>query len=504
MTFTFDFVLVSPFLVFFSRFSFYYVPGYPPRSGDSLHSAAMAAAGAAVARLNAAIASDVDNSYFTMVDRRRVLEALAKLEPATLAQQAEAFVAAFMDAKFRDEAADLARRGLEDELDQLRQRAWSDLAYRLTAARGALAKFEDPFDAQAEAFLYEALQDMVGPEALAILSDVVVSMIEAPNEYTRMSAISVMQILKPVTFAQYAHAVLARLDDSSDCVRGQALETLRLQLKPSTLARHAAAIVARLDDESELVRMEALLTLEMLEPLALAQHADAVVARLSDVDAEVQTAALRTLMQLDPVCLANLADAVAACFDRFESGVRQVAVMTLAKLKPATLARYADAVVTLINDEEERVRGQALLTLRKLEPARLARYATAVFTRFEDDNGYVRCVAWSTLGALPRSVFDPFLFDPHDDDNCMRAEMMGRVGWYRLRLRLRLKCLLLYWYALPYRPSGAGHARDVDAWGRMVGSRQRRETAISRKRLTEERGAAPPRKRRETRHTRSA
>ena len=120
-----------------------------------------------------------------------------------------------------------------------------------------------------------------------------------------------------------------------------------------------------------------------------------------------------------------------------------------------------------------------------------------MFTRFEDDNGYVRCVAWSTLGALPRSVFDPFLFDPHDDDNCMRAEMMGRVGWYRLRLRLRLKCLLLYWYALPYRPSGAGHARDVEAWERMVGSQDQGEVEGAKKRQAKERA---PQERRQTRH----
>ena len=87
---------------------------------------------------------------------------------------------------------------------------------------------------------------------------------------------------------------------------------------------------------------------------------------------------------------------------------------------------------------------------------------------FDDENQKedVRRLAWSTLGVLPRSAFDPGQFDAEHGDS-MRNYLMGRVGWYRLRLRLRLKCLLLYWYALPYRPSGAGHARDVEAWDQM-------------------------------------
>ena len=87
---------------------------------------------------------------------------------------------------------------------------------------------------------------------------------------------------------------------------------------------------------------------------------------------------------------------------------------------------------------------------------------------FDDENQKedVRRLAWSTLGVLPRSAFDPGQSDAEHGDS-MRNYLMGRVGWYRLRLRLRLKCLLLYWYALPYRPSGAGHARDVEAWDQM-------------------------------------
>ena len=46
--------------------------------------------------------------------------------------------------------------------------------------------------------------------------------------------------------------------------------------------------------------------------------------------------------------------------------------------------------------------------------------------------------------------------------------VLGRLKWYRHRLRLRVQRLALYWYALPYRPSGPDHARDVEAWDRMI------------------------------------
>ena len=306
--------------------------------------------------------------------------------------------------------------------------AWSELARQLTTATAELAKLEVPFEKAFEARLYETLQELVRPEALAMLSDVLISLIETSEADTRMAALSVMRLLKPETFAQYADAVIARLEDSDWDCRRQALETLGLQLKPSTLAQHADAILARLVDESTVVRSEALSTLQMLEPLALAQHADAVVARLEDTDWGVRTSALNTL--------------------------------------------------------------------RKLEPARLARYATDVFRMFGDANAHVCCAARLTLRVLPRSVIGPVQFR-FENGVSMRNYLMGRVGWYRLRLRLRLKCLLLYWYALPYRPSGAGHARDVEAWERMVGSQDQGEVEGAKKRQAKERA---PQERRQTRH----
>ena len=57
------------------------------------------------------------------------------------------------------------------------------------------------------------------------------------------------------------------------------------------------------------------------------------------------------------------------------------------------------------------------------------------------------------------------------DYNVVRRRLLGRLAWYRCRLRLRVQRLALYWYALQYRPNGPGHARDVEAWDLMSGNR---------------------------------
>ena len=74
----------------------------------------------------------------------------------------------------------------------------------------------------------------------------------------------------------------------------------------------------------------------------------------------------------------------------------------------------------------------------------------------------VRDEAWKTLLALPLLVTRDIDFKSH-----IRGRLLGRIAWYRCRLRLRVRRIALYWYALPYRPSGPGHARDMEAWGRM-------------------------------------
>ena len=128
--------------------------------------------------------------------------------------------------------------------------------------------------------------------------------------------------------------------------------------------------------------------------------------------------------------------------------------------------------------------------LGKLDPARLAQHADALVARFEDDHARVRRQALAMISnRLPRFVTLGIEFPsaPGVDFNynVVRRRLLGRLAWYRCRLRLRVQRLALYWYALPYRPNGPGHARDVEAWDRMTnGNRDQSasETPSTRKR----------------------
>ena len=144
--------------------------------------------------------------------------------------------------------------------------------------------------------------------------------------------------------------------------------------------------------------------------------------------------------------------------------MRTEALQTLAELEPATLAQHAVAVVAKLEDTQWKVRCLALRTLAKLEPATLAQHAGAVVAKLEDDDDDVRYEAMCTLRALLRFYSCPDIFDTRS----VRSRLLGRLAWYRCRLRLRAQRLALYWYALPYRPSGPGHARDSEAWARMT------------------------------------
>ena len=125
--------------------------------------------------------------------------------------------------------------------------------------------------------------------------------------------------------------------------------------------------------------------------------------------------------------------------------------------------------------------------------------------RFEEYyHGTVRRKAFAMLSKrLPRFValgidFDSALHFDFDsapdfdfDYNVVRRRLLGRLAWYRCRLRLRVQRLALYWYALPYRPNGPGHARDVEAWDRMNGNREQSasKTPSTRKRQKKATGA---------------
>ena len=145
-----------------------------------------------------------------------------------------------------------------------------------------------------------------------------------------------------------------------------------------------------------------------------------------------------------------------------------MALQALEGLEPATLAQYADVVVARLEDSDEDVREAALKALGKLEPATLAQHAKAVIAMLENSDDDLRDAAFITLTALPLVVtrdVDSRLATLTSSD--VRSLLLGRLAWYNYRLRVRVKRIALYWYALPYRPGGPGHTRDVEAWRRM-------------------------------------
>ena len=216
------------------------------------------------------------------------------------------------------------------------------------------------------------------------------------------------------------------------------------------------------------VRQAALNTLMYLEPTSLAQHADAVVARLEDSYGQVREDAVDTLGTLEPATLAQYADALVVRLEDSKWSVRLAALYTLGKLGPATLAHHAKAVAARLEDSSFNVCRQALLTLGELEPATLALQAGAVIARCHYSVVWARQLAWNTfLERLPRAITRNIDLTS-EDAHTVRSQLLGRVAWYRCRLRLRVRRIALYWYALPYRPSGPGHARDVEAWERMI------------------------------------
>ena len=189
-------------------------------------------------------------------------------------------------------------------------------------------------------------------------------------------------------------------------------------------------LLSWLEDDDWKVRSRALGTLYKLGPATIAQHALAVIMRMKDPDWSVSTSA----------------------------------VFILSEMEPTVLAQHADALHALLEHSNHFVRVRALRTLFQLEPATLAWHANAVVARLEDSDIFVRDEALATLKALPHVVTRGV--DLRSTD--VRSRLLGRLAWHRFRLLKRVQRIALYWYALPYRPSGAGHARDVEAWAQMV------------------------------------
>ena len=145
---------------------------------------------------------------------------------------------------------------------------------------------------------------------------------------------------------------------------------------------------------------------------------------------------------------------------------------------PTNLAQRTGASLVLLL-RRPYLRMEALRILGKLEPAILAPHAIAVCEMFVASDWKVRVEAVRTLRALPHFITRGVNFDLQearagemDGFNLgdLRRHVVGRLGWYKCRLRLRVRSLVFHWYALPYRPSGPGHAREVKAWDQMVGS----------------------------------
>jgi len=247
-----------------------------------------------------------------------------------------------------------------------------------------------------------------------------------------------------VTLAQHAGAVLARLEDDEDRVRERVLQTLG-KLEPATLAQYSAEVIARREDDHLYVRMAALQTLGKLEPATLAKYANALVARLEDSDSQVRLDAVETLGIFEPAALARHAGAVLAMLEDDDDDVRYFASDTLGKLEPATLAQYAADVLARLEDPDDKVRKTAYFIIRTL-PCYVLRGVT------------LRVVNLEVLSrGLDRGTYE-----------YLRSHLLGRIAWYRCRICLRVRSLSLYWYALPYHPSGPGHARDVEAWGHVI------------------------------------
>ena len=225
-------------------------------------------------------------------------------------------------------------------------------------------------------------------------------------------------------------------------------------------------------------------TLAKLDPATLAPHASTVVALLDDPVWELRQSAVIALGKLDPATLAQHASAVVTLFNDEKPRVRRSALLTLAQLAPAAIAQHADSVVAKLGDYydwRDKDSVPAFEALCKLEPAALAQHALPVIAMLEDiHHPAVRKAAFKTLRGLPRYVthnihlsffynYDENLLVPGMDYSGVCCGLRGRLSWYKCRLGLRVKRLALYWYALPYRPSGPGHAREVAAWEQMIG-----------------------------------
>ena len=444
--------------------------------------------------------------------RESAASELESLDPATLAQRVDVHVAMLavrgahcLDTNPWTSAHDTAGLVLENGwLDRatLGQQAdallallklFVDDAVNVISLNNGLVRSADLAWCVRECAL-ETLR-LLEPATLAQHADTVLAWLKDSDWHVRTTSLEALGELYPATLAQHADAVVAMLEDPEDQVCSMALKTM-CHLDPARLAQYADELVVRLEDSVPDVRMDALCTLARMEPATLVPHADAVVAMLDDEGDEVRRMALMALGRLEPATLAQHADAVVAMREDQYHEVRLEALWTLGELDPAALAQHADAVFEMLEDSDPTVRAEALETMCKLDQATLVLHANAAVAMLKDTGEtfevwtgvprvrQVRVAALAPLSALPHYLIRGIDFDelqkralasenarePLRDSRefeVLHSKLLGRLCWYRCRLRWRVQRLVPYWYALPYRPSGPGHARDVEAWDRM-------------------------------------
>ena len=272
---------------------------------------------------------------------------------------------------------------------------------------------------------------------------------------------------------------LEQVLENEDCVESKVLALqLIAKLEPTALARYTNAVVARLYDSSEVVREQALDTLAQVDPATFWAFADAVVARLEDERDDVRFAALRTLhLRLEPADMAQYADALLARLADGHARLRPLALILLGKMEPKTLAQYTDSLLASLEDNSEHVPTCALRALGKLAPAMLTTRALFAIVRQIEYPGMTSAHetalvvmhgvvnAFPSLKAMAEEIDQFFL---HASTPAARLRLGARLRWLIYGLHLRMRRIALYWYALPYKPSGPGHARDVEAWDGMI------------------------------------
>ena len=210
-----------------------------------------------VDRVRAAQYGRVIVERFTETDaevRRAAVMALGTLEPAALAEHAEAIIGRLCDDG--GYGAHSVRQAAVEALGRLEH--------------AALAAHADAI-VQLFGYAGPAYQGGAGVAFLAYQA----------GASTRVAALKTLSKLVPSALANYANAVIGRLSDEADSVREAAVMVLGT-LMPTALTAHADAIIQLLGSPDEGTRESALRALGKLEATALEAHAETIVALLND------------------------------------------------------------------------------------------------------------------------------------------------------------------------------------------------------------------------------